>query len=469
MNTPKMPEALKKAVGDATGSLALRKANLSGWFVVKGKWERMGPDVLNKVHLAKAEKQPDGTYIIRDVPIFYPNAVKGKIYSADEIRSIIKNTNNGVNAGGQMPALAKEHPHLGNKIGGVPQQSFGCGINFHEIPGKKGWASCDLVNVAPKLVEEEWKHQRWTGISAGIVNDAEGTNRRFGHIALLGAEAQALSHLPTTHVFSAASEAGIVCFSASYSGTRPMPTPNYAAMAATSRAFAAACDAAVANEPGADAKVKETFSALSEETGKAAGASHTPPPSDSQKPETDKEAELHDDDDDTDGGVELEEHPEHEDFSSLEDIVTRALSPVLKRLEGVETQQKQAGQIFSAMHGRRLREEFSAELDTAIAAGKPVDKDALLAVFSADNVSTLRGVIAGLKAVNTPAAALGGSQTFSAVNDSKSKQAPATKSGKLTLEAAQAKARDLKKTTGLDFNAQDLMDGENFAAGLGVG
>ncbi len=195
------------------GQLAYRQLHQAGYYQTKDGWQQLGPDLRGKVNIRPAEQQPDGTFMVRDVDVFYPNAVKGADpetqWTAERVNQAIYNTNNAINAGGQPPAVTRTHVYPEQKMLGVHVPSQGKAINWRESPRGQGWARADLVSVHPDVVED-WKKGAITGMSAGFVKDAGNLNERFGHVALLGGESQALAALPMTEVYSAGQA---VCFS----------------------------------------------------------------------------------------------------------------------------------------------------------------------------------------------------------------------------------------------------------------
>ncbi len=193
--------------------LAYRQLHQAGFYQTKDGWQRLGPDLRGKVNIRPAEQQPDGTYMVRDVDVFYPNAVKGADsetqWTPERVNNAIENTNHAIHAGGQPPAVTRSHIYPEQKMLGVHVPSQGKAINWRESPRGAGWARADLVSIHPDVVED-WKKGEITGMSAGFVKDAGDLNERFGHVALLGGESQALAALPMTEVYSAGFA---VCFS----------------------------------------------------------------------------------------------------------------------------------------------------------------------------------------------------------------------------------------------------------------
>jgi hypothetical protein len=195
------------------GQLAYRQLHQAGFYQTKDGWQQLGPDLRGKVNIRPAEQQPDGSFMVRDVDVFYPNAVKGADpetqWTPDRVNQAIENTNHAINSGGQPPAVTRTHVYPEQKMLGVHVPSQGKAINWRESPRGGGWARADLVSVHPDVVED-WKKGAITGMSAGFVKDAGNLNERFGHVALLGGESQALAALPMTEVYSADQA---VCFS----------------------------------------------------------------------------------------------------------------------------------------------------------------------------------------------------------------------------------------------------------------
>ena len=246
--------------------MTMRLIQHAGWFQTSQGWSRLGPDVREKVNIRKAEPQPDGLFLIRDVDVFYPNSVKGKtddrMFTKDDIARAIVNTNTAIQAGGQKPSLALEHPHLIRHLTGSQAKSFGSGINWRWSPRGNGWVRCDLIDVAPAVVVD-WKNHQWTGLSAGFANDADDLNLRFGHIALLGVESQALSFLPITEVFSVENQ---LCFSTEsryFQQKEPQMADRRQAFSALKNAYSAmssAYAAAESGEPNYESKVSQAKS-----------------------------------------------------------------------------------------------------------------------------------------------------------------------------------------------------------------
>ena len=166
---------------DEAERMALHQARVAGWYETLDGWKRIASDLRSKINIRKAHRQPDGRYLIQDVDVFYPNAVKGKpihdedgnvvghetiTYNADDVRKIIDNTQLGVEDGNPVP-LTPTHVRPEHKYTGIVIPAIGKGINFRESPRGDGWARCDLADVEEKTVDD-WRRGRITGLSAGI-------------------------------------------------------------------------------------------------------------------------------------------------------------------------------------------------------------------------------------------------------------------------------------------------------------
>lgn len=299
--------ATAKAAGmppDKAHAKAVRMTQLAGWRKGQKGWKKVHPDIREKVNISHAVQQPDGRYMIENVPVFYPNAVKkGLSFTAEDIREMIANTNRGIANGGQKPGLIEGHTNVFQQAAGVQPDVHGAGVNWKEHKTKPGWAVCDLVDVEPEYVTR-LQTNRLTGLSALIANDADGTNKRFGHVALLGGSPQALTHLPATEVFGAS---GQIAFSAdthdflhkrTIMPGKELSEKAKAAFGALSQAYEAygAAEASLkAGEPEAEKKMEsayagysKAYAAFSKETGE-----EFPPPTPSEElPKEHGEPEL---------------------------------------------------------------------------------------------------------------------------------------------------------------------------------
>ena len=248
---------------------AIRMTQHAGWHKTSKGWRQLHKDVRDKINVRDAIEQPNGRFVIEDVDVFYPNAVKpGDPYDAERIRPIIANTNRGIESGGQKPSLVEIHPNELQKAIGTQLPTYGSPVNWreHPDPKKAGWVRCDLTDVDPEIVEK-LKSRKLTGLSAGIFRDAGGTNLRFGHVAILGGESQALSQLPITELNDVYSVPSQVCFSATPPTDHTLKGSymndklkrHFSAMSDAYSGCAAAFASMTSGEPGADAKVQEAM------------------------------------------------------------------------------------------------------------------------------------------------------------------------------------------------------------------
>jgi hypothetical protein len=250
----------------------------SGWYIAQdGKWHQLAPNILGKINLTRPVKQPDGNYAIFDVPVFYPNAVKGtdpeQAFDAARIGRIIANTNRHAKDGGPRPGLVLDHPTPEQSALGVFKPAFGTAINFRPSTQFAGKTACDLVDVPEKIVDM-WRKGEILGLSVGPVPDAAGLNERIGHIAMLGARSPALAGLNVTELMSVAPKDQL------FFAAEPMPAPGNPAIPAPNPHGSSQMDlskhkAAVgklqaafaafeAGEPGADKKHEEAAKELRE-------------------------------------------------------------------------------------------------------------------------------------------------------------------------------------------------------------
>jgi hypothetical protein len=120
---------------------------------------------------------------------------------------------------------------------------------------------CDIVEADPEVVNE-WRKGRYRGMSAGFVSDANGTNKRLGHVALLGAKSPALSQLPEIEIFSATACEPQLCFSTEPIVPKDNAMTDYAKLKNAHQMAAAAYAAAESGEPGHETKIAEAEKAL---------------------------------------------------------------------------------------------------------------------------------------------------------------------------------------------------------------
>lgn len=241
----------------------VRAVQISGWFKTNKGWQQLHPDLSEKVEVREAILQPDGTYVIQDVPVFYPNSVKGKKlpFDADENRRMIRNTNASIATGAQKPGIIEGHPHPDAAMIGTQLDANGFGVNWREYK-KPGWAMCDLIDVKPHMVLRLQDH-KLTGLSAGLAMDAGGLNKRFGHVAMLGGTAQALSSLPSIDVYSSSA----LYFSAeqpriTMSKMSPGCKAKMAAFQAATAAYEAAEASEMTGEPGFESKMADAYQSV---------------------------------------------------------------------------------------------------------------------------------------------------------------------------------------------------------------
>ncbi len=258
-------QALSKAKAEQSRdpeAKAIRAIRLGGWYRSPSGWKQLTKDLREKVNVRQAVPQPDGTYCVYDVDVFYPNSVKGdseaESYRPEDIEAICRNTNRAINNGGQKPGLIEGHPSIYQKAMGKQAPCYGSAVNWRMSPRGKGWARCDLIDIQPGFVKQ-LVGRKLPGLSAYINLDGGGLNRRFGHVAALGGDIQALAHLPTHEIYSDDSQ---LCFSATppkpsrkniARKTMPYSDKQKAAFEAVSHAFAA-CQS---EEPDADSKMDE--------------------------------------------------------------------------------------------------------------------------------------------------------------------------------------------------------------------
>jgi hypothetical protein len=401
---------------------AFREVQHAGWYQTEGGWQQLTADVRDKVNVRRAEPQGDGSFVIRDVDVFYPNAVKevmdentGErtpvVYTAEDIVRAIENTNRAISEGGQRPALSREHPHLAQKFIGKALPALGAAVNWSESPRGPGWARCDLVDVEAETVDE-WRQKKWTGLSAGFVKDAGGLNLRFGHVALLGVDSQALSALPMTEIFASGNQ---LLFSADESAIQKgsdMSRKTHAVTLSAAYAAVASAFAAVGTgEPGADAKLKEAYSSLdSARTQFCGNFSDDMPAEDKDK---DEETEEKFDATAIDGTPSAEPKlpatvaKQGADAIGQEDQTTEApkgpsgtgggysadsagnfanspeFKQMKKQMDALMTSNRAQTTVVHALTGKLARQDFSAHVDGLANAGHVFDKEAVLAQFDA--------------------------------------------------------------------------------------
>ena len=466
---------------EETDKKAMRSARAAGWYMTKDGWEQLGPDVRDKINIRQAEKQPDGRFVVRDVDVFYPNAVKGQIFSPENVRSAIGNTNRAIENGGQAPSVAKEHPSPLGQAMGNPALSYGRALNWRESGRGEGWARCDLVDVQPEVVSD-WKKGHYTGLSAGLVKDQQNLNLRFGHVALLGVESQALSLLPTTEIYSAD---GQICFSAEKApivkGLETMAKLSKDQIANARQSYQA-MDSALASfeagEPGADAKLQEAWEAThsspvagmfeSEEEEEAPRSVQEILAADEHAAEEGEEFEADDEDEDeefmTQAPSEVTELPAPPKETSNDMIdnditvaVTKEFSAMQAQLDAQSSAISEGLSVISALRGKLARDEFSAYCADLQAKGHQFSAESAVAMFksvaaSQEGLDALKAMLAG-SPIKENLVEMG--KTFSA-EDSQ----PLAFTGKLT----EAEGVDMQKLLhkhcpGVNFSAEDVQIG----------
>lgn len=201
---------------------AMRMVHNAGWYRGAKGWKQVHGDLREKINIRDPIRQEDGTYVIEDVDVFYPNATKtGFLFDAERIRRLIVNTNKMIDEGSQRPGLIEGHPPMRMDADDTPAlyklelgrqfAPVGYAVNWRENSFKMpGWVKCDLVDVSPEFIERQ-KSRPLTGLSAGISNDAGQLNERFNHVAVLGSSLQSLSRLPRTELSEVYSSQS-VCF-----------------------------------------------------------------------------------------------------------------------------------------------------------------------------------------------------------------------------------------------------------------
>jgi hypothetical protein len=281
-----------KATGkndEESDSRAIKEVQNAGFYKTTSGWKQLAPDVRNKVNLREPILQPNGKYVIEDVDVFYPNAVKGDVKPLDPefVNYAISNTNKSVSAGAQIPPITIGHPNELQKNFGVQLKAMGSVINWRPSSRGNGMVAADLVDVDPNVVKL-MQQQNLTGLSsgiegalpvnAGLVSDANKTNMRFGHVALLGGTAQALSQLPRVEVFSANN---VLYFAADpllvqqpNQKDKPMPAgmEHHSKLGDAHLFLGQAHKAFAAGEPGSEDKVKQGKCMLYDATAAYEGA-----------------------------------------------------------------------------------------------------------------------------------------------------------------------------------------------------
>jgi hypothetical protein len=383
-------KALSEAHPAEADAVAAKLVRNAGWYKTgNGDWKQLTPDLRDKINIRAGVKQPDGTYLIEDVDVFYPNRVKGddvaSNYTPDRIKGFIENTNKMINNGGQPPAVVREHPTPEKRANGIASPAAGHSFGYRESPRGNGMVRCNLLVSEP--LYKEWKDGKWLGLSAGFACDKYGTNMRFGHIALLGADMQALANLPRVEVFEADNQ---LVFAANSSLLeKSMPSLNesqkkaFALMATAHQAAAAAFTASSSDDPKAaelEAIAAKAFAAAQSESDAAFA------PADSPLYDEDLNTPAPDDEEldallaeepaaSTEGAGDApargetqpqkpEESPTKEDFAAL-------------RAENAANRK-----VIQALVGKQMRQEFQAFMDDAARKGHQFDAGAMMTLFT---------------------------------------------------------------------------------------
>ena len=415
-------DAYAKAATDAhpaeIDNVAAKLVRNAGWYKTGGgEWKQLTPDLRNKINIRAGVKQPDGQYLIEDVDVFYPNRVKGddphSNYTPERIRGFIDNTNRMINNGGQPPAVVREHPSPEKRANGIPSPASGHSFAFRESPRGGGMARCNLLISEP--LYKEWKDGKWIGLSAGFACDKAGSNMRFGHIALLGADMQALSNLPRVEVFEADNQ---LVFAADSSVFNPkgtsMPRQLTDAQKAAFNLIAGAHEKAKlafqATAAGADdadqleADAKEAFAAA-DAVATSAGVNFQAPREDEGNPLYNEDANsVYPADPELDAlladepaatiealggagaGRQAEAAPttgDAGDEDEGEDDAPAAPSGGgnAEKFAAMQAEIDANRKVISALIGKQMRQEFQAFMDTKLQAGHQFDSGAMMQLF----------------------------------------------------------------------------------------
>lgn len=437
---------------------AMQQVGNAGWYQTGGGWKRLGPDVREKVNMRRAELQPNGTYLIRDVDVFYANDLgrtadgKKVEYTADDVKAHISRTNESIASGGQRPALCISHPHPLNKVGGVAIMANGGGVNFRQSPRRADMARCDLVDVTADFVQK-CRNREITGLSAGCLEDG-----RFGHIAALGAESQRLPELPQMMVYS---DENTIFFSAEPMKGSDMPLPtNPTKKIGPSAIFTAIATAYSAIETGKDkdgSGLKTVFSDLAKadfEMSQGCVGTEIPEPTKLNVGDGKDILQA----DVTVGGGKETAKPAAEVHHEDEPAMGTAFAAQNKEIETLRGQLKQAVTAINGLTGKAIKAEFSTFIKEQQMAGLQFDADSKIALFDA-MVST--GNAAGIEAIKadilkSPKSPLLGVGRVFAAGDA----APTGLSGNAAVEEA-------LKANGGNYSADEVQLGADFMKAMG--
>lgn len=488
------PPEFKQVVADAyvksknDEDLASRIVRNAGWYkTADGSWAQLTPDLREKVNIRQGIKQPDGRYLIQDVDIFYPNEVKGRefAFTPERIAEIVRNTNSAIDSGSQPPGLVREHPSADRKANGIASPAKGYGFHFRPSP-RPGMTRCDIV-AAPEIYEE-WKKGDWIGLSAGFACDHSGTNMRFGHIALLGADMQALSRLPRVEVYSTDNQ---LCFSSdtgifeSKGKHMPLPALNDAqrnAMKKVAEAQKKLGDvwlSFAASEPDAQTKedeAKKLFAAAVAEL-EASGIQLPEFAAEDESGEGDDEGESNSGGEgegspllDEDNNTVVGEDPELDALLANEPPATTDVggngggednSQFAAEVQTLRSELANSKKVIASLIGRQMREDFTSFMKEKQAQGHMFDSGAMMDLFSScasqpEAVKQIRRVIE-----NSPRdpKLVGAGQTFSAAEAGENIAQPVNR-GPLPKQEVDATLSLLRKSIPhLDFSADDVQLG----------
>lgn len=256
----------------------LVEINAAGYYKLSSGWHQIREDVRGKISIEPAIRQPDGTYVVENVQIFYPNAVKRAkkkdgtegdlvVFTADKIQRIIATTNAYIASGGHEPSILVGHP------GSNETYAAGRSVKFRIIDGRP---YCTITHLAAEAARQ-WAAKGLMSVSAAFTSDVDDLNCRIAHVAILGSSSPALSHLKRTDIFmdyQAEVQSESKDYVLAYSAEEPVifrsPTMSKETERAEKRrkcfsALDAAYAAKEAGEPGHEKKVAEAYAAMKAE------------------------------------------------------------------------------------------------------------------------------------------------------------------------------------------------------------
>lgn len=364
---------------DKATQIALRQVRHSGHYSTPGGWKQLGPDVRDKINIRQAVKQPDGTYAVFGIDCFHPNATKGnedeRLFTAERIRLAIENTNRHIEAGGPPPGLTQGHPNPSQKAIGVEIPVWGKCVHFSESPKGPGWARCDIVDVAPAMYRA-WQEGKFIGFSSGMVSDANSLNLRFGHVAALGGDAQALPQLTYTEIY-AADEQLVFAAEPLVSNEKGTAMANYSALKTAHAAMSSAFASAEAGEPGWEKKLEEAQDGMKAAAGEEAPVANPDEAADEALIEEKlKESGV------TAAAPEAEEGKEKE------------MPEYAAQFSALQAENKQLRQAVAGLVGKNVLAEWNTYLGSLQAKGHQFDAAAATATFKAayDSPAAIEGL-----------------------------------------------------------------------------